>query len=92
MKKTLVSFMLPLSLVLLPVMKKPPSVMAASAAPQLPTPQEGKGCSVPREWGRLAGVSDRAIAFEDSDGTIRVLDVGPCMRGEAQLIAKIKRQ
>jgi hypothetical protein len=66
----------------------------ASAAADLAaqTPQEGKGCSVPKEWGRLADVSDRAIAFEDSGGNIRVLDVGPCMRGEVQLIVRIKRQ
>jgi hypothetical protein len=53
--------------------------------------QEGKGCRAPREWGQLKGVADRSIAFEDSSGTIRVLDLGPCMRGETQLIAKINR-
>jgi hypothetical protein len=56
------------------------------------TAQEGKGCSAPKEWGQLKGVSDRAIAFEDASGTIRVLDVGPCMRGQTQLIVKINRQ
>jgi hypothetical protein len=56
------------------------------------TAQEGKGCSAPKEWGQLKGVADRAVAFEDSSGTIRVLDVGPCMRGETQLIVKINRQ
>jgi hypothetical protein len=54
--------------------------------------QEGKGCSAPKEWGQLKGVADRAVAFEDSSGTIRVLDLGPCMRGETQLIVKINRQ
>jgi hypothetical protein len=56
-----------------------------------PVAQEGKGCSAPKEWGALKGVADRAVAFEDSSGTIRVLDLGPCMRGETQLIAKISR-
>jgi hypothetical protein len=56
------------------------------------TPQEGKGCSAPKQWGQLKGVADRSIAFEDASGTIRVLDLGPCMRGETQLIAKIERQ
>jgi hypothetical protein len=54
--------------------------------------QEGKGCSAPKQWGPLKGVADRAVAFEDSAGTIRVLDLGPCMRGETQLIVKIYRQ
>lgn len=56
------------------------------------TPQEGKGCAAPRSWGELKGISDRAIAFQDSSGTIRVLDTGPCMRGQTQLIVKIARQ
>jgi hypothetical protein len=54
--------------------------------------QEGKGCGAPKEWGQLKGVADRAVAFEDSSGTIRVLDLGPCMRGETRLIVKINRQ
>lgn len=53
--------------------------------------QEGKGCSAPKEWGQLKGIADRAVAFEDFSGTIRVLDLGPCMRGETQLIVKINR-
>ena len=56
------------------------------------TPHEGKGCAAPKSWGELKGISDRAVAFEDSSGTIRVLDTGPCMRGETQLIVKITRQ
>lgn len=52
---------------------------------------EGKGCSVPKQWGQLKGVADRSVAFEDSSGNIRVLDLGPCMRGETQLIVKINR-
>lgn len=56
------------------------------------TPQEGKGCAAPRSWGELKGISDRAVAFQDSSGTIRVLDTGPCMRGQTQLIVKITRQ
>jgi len=63
---------------------------AMAEIPQ-PTAQEGKGCSAPREWGQLKGVADRAVAFEDSSGNIRVLDLGPCMRGETQLIVKINR-
>jgi hypothetical protein len=55
-------------------------------------PEEGKGCSVPKAWGQLKGVADRGIAFEDSAGTIRVLDIGPCMRGQTQLIVKVNRQ
>lgn len=56
------------------------------------TPLEGKGCTVPKAWGQLKGVADRAIAFEDSAGTIRVLDTGPCMRGETRLIVAINRR
>lgn len=55
------------------------------------TSLEGKGCTVPKAWGQLKGVADRAIAFEDSGGTIRVLDTGPCMRGETRLIVIINR-
>lgn len=55
------------------------------------TAEEGKGCSVPKEWGQLKGVADRGVAFEDSSGNIRVVDLGPCMRGETQLIVKINR-
>jgi len=61
-----------------------------AAAPQR-VAQEGKGCSVPSAWGQLKGVADRSIAFEDSSGTIRVVDLGPCMRGETQLIVTINR-
>lgn len=66
--------------------------LAAPLAQPQQTPQEGKGCAAPKSWGELKGISDRAIAFEDSSGTIRVLDAGPCMRGETQLIVKIIRQ
>jgi hypothetical protein len=52
---------------------------------------EGKGCSAPKEWGQLKGVADRSVAFEDTSGNIRILDLGPCMRGETQLIMKISR-
>jgi hypothetical protein len=63
----------------------------AWAATSLPTAQEGKGCSAPKEWGQLKGVADRAVAFEDSSGNIRVLDLGPCMRGQTELIVTINR-
>jgi hypothetical protein len=63
----------------------------ASAAPPQEVAQEGKGCSAPKQWGQLKGVADRSIAFEDSSGTIRILDLGPCMRGQTQLIVKISR-
>lgn len=62
------------------------------SAPQFQqAPQEGKGCTVPKSWGSLQGVADRTVAFEDSAGTIRVVDLGPCMRGETQLVVKINR-
>lgn len=61
-----------------------------AASPQR-TAQEGKGCSAPKEWGQLKGVADRSVAFEDSSGKIRVLDLGPCMRGETQFIVTIDR-
>jgi hypothetical protein len=63
--------------------------MASAAPPQ--AAEEGKGCSAPKAWGQVKGVSDRSIAFQDSSGTIRVLDLGPCMRGQTQLIVKISR-
>lgn len=62
------------------------------AAQSQPTPQEGTGCSAPKEWGPVKGVADRNVAFEDSNGTLRILDLGPCMRGETQLIVKIDRR
>jgi hypothetical protein len=67
-------------------LKQGSSLWAAQSAP------EGKGCNAPKDWGQLKGVADRAVAFEDSSGTIRVLDIGPCMRGETQLIVRINRQ
>ena len=63
----------------------------ASAAPAQAA-QEGKGCSAPKEWGQLKGVADRSIAFEDSSGTIRILDLGPCFRGHTRLIVTIRRR
>ncbi|HEY1658503.1 MAG TPA: hypothetical protein VGG14_09165 [Candidatus Sulfotelmatobacter sp.] len=66
------------------------SSRAWAATPQ-PTGQEGKGCGAPKEWGQLKGVADRAVAFEDSSGNIRVLDLGPCMRGQTELIVTINR-
>lgn len=63
---------------------------AWAASPQQ-VAQEGKGCSVPKEWGQLKGVADKSVAFEDQSGNIRVLDLGPCMRGETRLIVTIKR-
>lgn len=63
----------------------------AWAAPPQRVGQEGKGCRAPKEWGQLKGVADRAMAFEDSSGNIRVLDLGPCMRGETELIVTINR-
>jgi hypothetical protein len=68
-----------------------PGALAASLADSQQTPREGKGCSVPKAWGQLKGVADRSVAFEDSEGSIRVLDIGPCMRGATQLIVKINR-
>lgn len=65
-----------------------PKVMAASLQQ---TAAEGKGCSVPKQWGQLKGVADRTVAFEDSSGNIRVLDLGPCMRGETRLVVEINR-
>jgi hypothetical protein len=81
---------------LLVLVKQLPTARAAAGsaapAPQFQqAAQEGKGCAVPKSWGPLKGVADRAMAFEDSTGTIRVVDVGPCMRGETQLIVKITR-
>jgi hypothetical protein len=63
---------------------------AWAASPQT-VAHEGKGCSAPKEWGQLKGVADRSVAFEDPSGNIRILDLGPCMRGETQLIVKISR-
>lgn len=63
---------------------------AKAAVPQS-TAQEGKGCSVPKTWGQLKGVADRDVAFEDASGNIRVLDLGPCMRGQTELIVTINR-
>lgn len=65
--------------------------LAASTPPAERPAQEGKGCSAPKEWGQLKGVADRTVAFEDSAGSIRVLDLGPCMRGETQLVVTINR-
>jgi hypothetical protein len=61
----------------------------AAALPQAGA--EGKGCSAPQRWGPLKGVADRSVAFEDSQGNIRILDLGPCMRGETRLIVEINR-
>ena len=87
MKKSLVAVMV-IGCACLIGTQRPREMWAAQARP---TPQEGKGCSAPKEWGQVKGVADRAVAFEDSSGTLRVLDLGPCMRGETQLIVKIER-
>lgn len=63
---------------------------AWAVSPQV-VAHEGKGCSVPKDWGQLKGVADRSVAFEDPSGSIRILDLGPCMRGETQMIVKITR-
>jgi hypothetical protein len=83
MKKTLVLIALVLGSFL--------TIKAASTAIPQRAAEEGKGCSAPKQWGELKGVADRSVAFEDSSGNIRVLDLGPCMRGETQLIVKINR-
>lgn len=61
------------------------------AAPPQQSAAEGKGCAAPKQWGQVKGVADRTVAFEDSAGTIRVLDLGPCMRGETRLVVQIIR-
>jgi hypothetical protein len=63
----------------------------AMAGPLQSGAAEGKGCSAPKQWGQLKGVADRAVAFEDDAGNIRILDLGPCMRGETRLIVQINR-
>lgn len=70
-----------------------PKVLAASLqqAGEAKGLMEGKGCSAPKLWGPLKGVADRSVAFEDSAGNIRILDLGPCMRGETRLIVEINR-
>jgi hypothetical protein len=90
MKTLLVLTVLFVAIFLALMIQQPRHVRAALSQFQR-APQEGKGCAVPKAWGQLKGVADRAIAFEDSAGTIRVLDVGPCMRGQTQLIVKITR-
>jgi len=95
MKKTLV--VLALSIAVLFALLRQSFIARAAAAPPRSAsqfehaPQEGKGCTVPKSWGQLKGVADRTVAFEDSSGAIRVVDLGPCMRGETQLVVKINR-
>ncbi len=90
MKKAMVLFIAVLGLVV--AVPERSRLQAAVAPPQFQqAPQEGKGCSVPKAWGPVKGVGDRSIAFEDSAGTIRVVDIGPCMRGQTQLIVVISR-
>lgn len=90
MKKLLVLTVFFVAVFLALLIHQPRHVRAA--LPQFQrAPQEGEGCTAPKAWGQLKGVADRAIAFEDSAGTIRVLDVGPCMRGQTQLIVEITR-
>jgi hypothetical protein len=47
--------------------------MLAAAAPQQPL--EGQVVRIPRDWGRLAGVSERRLVFEAEDRTIRQMPV-----------------
>jgi hypothetical protein len=95
MKKTLI--VLALSIAVLSALIRQSFVAWAAAPPPRSAPrfehvpQEGKGCTVPKSWGQLKGVADRTVAFEDSSGAIRVVDLGPCMRGETQLVVKISR-
>ena len=48
-------------------------VMVAAAAPRQRS--EGQVVRIPRDWGRLAGVSERRLFFEAEDGTIRQMPV-----------------
>ena len=68
-----------------------PASKARAAASSQAVAHEGKGCSAPKEWGQLKSVADRSVAFEDPSGNIRILDLGPYMRGETQIIVKISR-
>jgi hypothetical protein len=47
-------------------------VMIAATAPRQPS---GQVVRIPRDWGRLAGVSERRLFFEAEDGTIRQMPV-----------------
>jgi hypothetical protein len=87
MKVTLIVFALLVFLSISPIRERP-KVLAASPQPSV---AEGKGCSVPKQWGQLKGVADRTVAFEDPSGNIRILDLGPCMRGETRLVVQINR-
>jgi len=49
-----------------------PVMVAAAAQGQ---PSEGQVVRIPRDWGRLAGVSERRFFFEAEDGTIRQMPV-----------------
>jgi hypothetical protein len=89
MKKSFIAISLMVGGLVLLMMVKQTRCTLAARLPQ--APEEGKGCSAPKEWGQVKGVADRGVAFEDSSGTLRILDLGPCMRGETQLIVKINR-
>ncbi len=49
--------------------------MRAAAAPRQPLEGQVVCIRVPRDWGRLAGVSERRLFFEAEDGTIRQMPV-----------------
>jgi hypothetical protein len=49
-----------------------PVMVAAAAQGQ---PSEGQVVRIPRDWRRLAGVSERRLFFEAEDGTIRQMPV-----------------
>lgn len=60
-------------------------VLAVSSGPSA---QAGAPCIVPKEWGRLAAVTERPLGatiltFEAEDGTVRLIPVGCKMPAKA---------
>jgi hypothetical protein len=65
-----------------------PSNPQYAPTPQLVTPR----CTVLKSWGRVAGVTTEAVLFEDTAGTIRVVQFSECMAGRVHAMVEIRRQ
>ncbi len=59
------------------------------ARPQATAPG---GCTVPKAWGTFKGNFVTGIAFEDSSGTVRIIDALDCKNRKTNVELEINRQ
>jgi hypothetical protein len=66
--------------------------VARDVDPKPPQAAEANGaCAVPKAWGAFKG-GGLTLNFEDSAGTIRVVDGLKCKQGRLYVVAEARRQ